>query len=47
MTLDEGQEVQLDGDHIGPGLVLTFGIRKHALVVRALPGQGEEQAQDR
>lgn len=47
VTLDEGQEVQLDGDHIGPGLVLTFGIRKHALVVRALPGQGEEQAQDR
>ena len=37
VTLDEGQEVQLDGDHIGPGQVLTFGIRTHALVVRVVP----------
>lgn len=37
ITLDEGQEVQLDGDHIGPGLVLTCAVAPAALVVRVLP----------
>lgn len=40
VTLDKGQEVQLDGDPIGPGLVLTFGVRRRDLVVRVLPGEG-------
>ena len=37
VRLDGPQEVQLDGDHIGAAIVLTFGVRKHALVVRVLP----------
>jgi len=41
VRLGEGQEVQLDGDHIGPGLVLTFAVARHALVVRVLPAAPE------
>lgn len=37
VTLEEDQEVQLDGDPIGPGLVLAFGLRQRALVVRVPP----------
>jgi diacylglycerol kinase (ATP) len=46
VTLDQGQEVQLDGDHIGPGLVLTFGVRQHALVVRVVPQPTDADAAD-
>ena len=42
VTVDMAQEVQLDGDPIGPGRVLTFAVRPRDLVVRVLPGQAPE-----
>ncbi|GAB78658.1 lipid kinase, YegS/Rv2252/BmrU family [Austwickia chelonae] len=38
ITLDHPQEVQLDGDPIGPGLVLTVAVRQHALLIRTTTG---------
>ena len=40
VSLDEPQEVQLDGDPIGPGLVLTAAVEPHALAVRVIPEAG-------
>ncbi|WP_116112136.1 diacylglycerol/lipid kinase family protein [Austwickia chelonae] len=38
ITLDHPQEVQLDGDPLGPGLVLTVAVRRHALLIRTTAG---------
>lgn len=38
VSLDEAQEVQLDGDPIGPGIVLTAAVLPRALTVRVIPG---------
>lgn len=34
LELDTTQEVQLDGDPIGPGKIVSFAVKPHCLTVR-------------